>query len=288
LKRCAIPYLILLLLAACAFATATTLQPRILHWSQRGQDSVLKVLLGDGRRLFANHFFVKADIYFHSGYYPSIFDKKPARKDDGHLAGREDHDEDAHEHEADFRGAPRDCFERFGRNFLITQHTHLQQGKEREILPWLKLSVELDPERVETYTVAAYWLRNHLGKLAEAEQFLREGLRANPRSHEILFEVGRLYYENYHDVNRARNVWELALRRWQEVEPSKKDPKKFVLEEIIVNLARLEENDGNLERAIEYLEQAKKLSPSPDALQKQIDDIKSKLPVTKTSSVQAP
>src|SRR5438034_1928617 len=108
MKRTTTLYLILVLLAASTFTVATALQPRILHWSQRGQDSVLKVLLGDGRRLFANHFFVKADIYFHSGYYPSIFDKKPARQEDGHLAGREDHDEDAHEHEADFRGAPRD------------------------------------------------------------------------------------------------------------------------------------------------------------------------------------
>src|SRR5436190_4239734 len=154
------PFLILLLLAACSFSMATVLQPRILHWSQRGQDNVMKVLLGDGRRVFANHFFVKADIYFHSGYYPSIFDRNAPTKDAGHLAGREDHDEKAHEHEheADFRGVPKDWIERFGRNFLITSHTHLEHGKEREILPWLKLSAELDPERVETYTVAAYWL----------------------------------------------------------------------------------------------------------------------------------
>ena len=54
------------------------------------------------------------------------------------------------------------------------------------------------------------------GKVAEAEKFLRDGLRANPDSYEILFELGRLYYESEHDAARARNVWELALRRWQE------------------------------------------------------------------------
>ena len=59
---------------------------------------------------------------------------------------------------------------------MITEHTHLEGGNEREILPWLRLSAELDPQRVETYTVAAYWLRA-VGKMVEAEHFLREGLR---------------------------------------------------------------------------------------------------------------
>ena len=31
--------------------------------------------MGDSRQLFANHFFTKADVYFHSGYYPSVFDQ---------------------------------------------------------------------------------------------------------------------------------------------------------------------------------------------------------------------
>src|SRR5438309_1796727 len=83
-----------------------------------------------------------------------------------------------------------DWIERFGRHFLITQHSHLSGGNEREILPWLRFSAELDPQRVETYTVAAYWLRS-MGKIVEAERFLRDGLLANPGSPEILFELGR-------------------------------------------------------------------------------------------------
>ena len=62
-----------------------------------------------------------------------------------------------------FLGPPRDWIERFGRHFIITEHTHLQGAKEREILPWLRISAELDPQKIETYTVAAYWLRD-LGK----------------------------------------------------------------------------------------------------------------------------
>ena len=269
------PYLLLALLAALCFSLATYLGPQASAWSQRGQDSMMKVLLGDGRRLLANHLFTKADVYFHSGYYPTIFDSADPHKEN-HMAGHQ-HEEGDHEEGEDFMGKPRNWVDAFGRNFKITQHTHLEHGREREILPWLRLSAEMDPHLIDTYTVAAYWLANNLHNVPEAEQFLRQGLRENPYSFEILFALGRIYYNNYHDAARGRNVWELALRRWREQEPSKKYPDNFTLREIVVNLGRLEEDQGNFAAAINYLEEAKTLSPAPQALQKQIDDLKRKL-----------
>jgi tetratricopeptide (TPR) repeat protein len=267
------------------FCLATYLQPQTAAWSQRGQDSVLKVLLGDGRRLLANHLFTKADIYFHSGYYPTIFDGTEPPKEN-HMAGHEEHHDGKHEEEEDFMGKPRDWVDAFGRNFKVTKHTHLEHGREKEILPWLKLSAEMDPHLIDTYTVAAYWLANHLHKVAEAEQFLREGLRENPKSYEILFSLGRIYYNQDHDAARARNVWELALRSWSEQEATRKEPNKFALEEIVVNLGRLEEDQGNFSDAIRYYEQAKTLSPNPAALQKQIDDLKKKVVANSPSAGQ--
>jgi tetratricopeptide (TPR) repeat protein len=274
----AVSYLILLLLLAACFSLATIVQPRALTWSQRGQSgSVLNLLLGDSRRLFANHFFVQADVSFHSGYYPSIFDQSAAPKDSRHMTAKEGEPEaEEHEKKMNFLGAPRDWIERFGRHFLIPSHTHLEGGTEREILPWLRLSAELDPQKIETYTVAAYWLRD-MGKTNEAEAFLREGLRNNPESYEILFELGRLYDENFHDVARARNAWDLALRRWSNQAAAKKDPDTLTLSKIALNLAHLEEKEGNLQRAITLLELAKKTSPNAAALQQQIDELKQKL-----------
>jgi len=278
--RNATAYLVLLLLLAACFTLATALRPHVSNWDRGGQsDSVMKVLLGDGRRIFANHFFEKADVYFHSGYYPSIFDRANAPKDSRHMTENEEehHDEGDHEKETDFLGPPKDWIERFGRHFFITKHTHLEGGAQREILPWLRLSAELDPQRVETYVVAAYWLRSQLGKVQEAQQFLREGLRANPNSYEILFALGRLYHENDHDSTRARNLWEVALRRWKEQETGKPKPDNRALDEITVNLARVEEEQGNLAQAIVYLEEAKGVSPAPETLQKQIEELKQKL-----------
>jgi len=272
------PFAILLLLLAVGLSLATVLQIRTDGWSKRGQsDSILNVLLGDGRRLFANHFFVQADVSFHSGYYPSIFDQARTPKSTRHLTAKEGepaHEE--HEKQMNFLGRPRDWIERFGRHFIITEHTHLHGDNEREILPWLRISCALDPQKVETYTVAAYWLGN-LGKVKEAERFLRQGMLHNPDSYEILFELGRLCHENNQDPARARKIWNLALRKWAAQEAANQRPDPLKLDQIAVNLARLEEREGNLARAIQLLELSRKGSPHPEALQTQIDELKEKL-----------
>ncbi|MBI3849290.1 MAG: hypothetical protein HY298_03210 [Verrucomicrobia bacterium] len=283
------PYLLLTLLFVASFSLAARLQLWYQGWEgSRSQSSgVLNVLMGDSRRLFANHFFVKADVYFHSGYYPSIFDQAKLHENSPMIqttatGAKPDHE--AHEHKdqeaeqkADIFGPPKDWIDRFGRHFYPSHHTHLEKnGDEREILPWLRLSADLDPQRVETYTVAAYWLRSRLGRVNEAEQFLREGLRANPKSYEILFELGRVADENRKDPKAAQNLWELALRRWHEQEAAKREPNVFLHQEIVGHLAELEERKGNWDVALGYLEQLKKYSPFPEVVQKEIDQVQQK------------
>jgi tetratricopeptide (TPR) repeat protein len=273
------PIAILLLLGVACLCLATVIQPRAAHWLDRGDAaSVWKVIFGDGRRIFANHFFVKADVIFHSGYYPSIFDSTQAPKDSKHMTTSEGEPEaEEHERKMNFLGPPKDWIEAFGRNFLVTEHTHLENGNEKEILPWLRLSAEMDPQRIDTYTVAAYWLRSRLGKVDEAERFLRDGLRANPRNPELLFELGVLEYENHNDMDRARNLWELSLRRWQEQAAGQKDPDLTMLEKIAIHLARLEEKTGNLKSALHYLELAQKVSPNAEGMQKEVEEMKAKV-----------
>lgn len=233
--------------------------------------------MGDSRQLFANHFFIKADVYFHGGYYPSIFDHLQAPKDSQHMTSQEGSaEEEAHERQMNFLGPPRDWIERFGRHFMITEHTHLEGGNQREILPWLRISTDLDPHRIDTYAVAAYWLRSSLGKVTEAEQFLREGLRNNPASYELWFELGQLYSENRHDDARARNAWELALRYWNQQEAKKNEPDKIGRDKILIRLARLEEGEGHLSRAIDYLKMAVQSSPNPEVIRRQISELEQK------------
>jgi tetratricopeptide (TPR) repeat protein len=267
----------LLLLLACCFSLATLLQPRAIEWNRRAQSGgVLKVMFGEGRRLFANQFFKEADIYFHSGFYPSIFDEAKAASSEHLTEGADPEGKKEEKCDMDFMRPPRDWVEAFGRHFVITEHTHLARGKEREILPWLRLSADLDPQRVETYTVAAYWLSS-MGRVKEAEDFLREGLRNNAESYEILTDLARLYEKNRGDLPRARNLYARALECWQQQEPGKKEPDRVGYEKIVFRLARLEEKTGHISAAIEHYEMAAKVSPNPVEIRKTIEELRARL-----------
>ena len=272
-------FLVLLLLISASFALATVLQPRVAALDQKTDaGGVMKMLLGDSRKMFADQFLEKADVSFHSGYYPSIFDDRKAPKSTEHMTSVEGTPEaEAHEKEMSFMGPPRDLLERFGRHFMVTEHTHLQNGNEREILPWLRLSADLDPHRIDTYTVASFWLRNSLGKVDAAQEFLREGIKNNPGNYELWYELGSLYQDNRHDPAKARNAWELALRYWQQTEPTKVEPDKIGLEKILIHLATLEEKQDHLQEAINYFTMALQTSPHPDVVRSQIAELQQKL-----------
>jgi tetratricopeptide (TPR) repeat protein len=269
-------------------------------------------ILGESRRLFAGQLFIKADMYLHDGFYPSIFDDRD--KFNQLRKGKTEMDpEEAHILAFNFLGKPRDWLDRFSRNFYPSQHRHIGDdacgpectghhdehgehphgagdgrddhhdagkgapaGLEREILPWLKLSAELDPERVDTYVVAAYWLHTKLNKTAEAEQFLREGLRANPGNCELLFELGRVFMEGRKNADRARNIWEMALASWRKSEEGKtrEEQNIFLYAQILGNLVKLEFDQKNYARSLEYLKLLKEVSPHQAGMKKWEDDIR--------------
>src|SRR5208282_4334667 len=125
-----IPSLVLLSLGVLCFGLAAHLDTWFQNWqgSRTESGDVLGVLLGDARRMFARHFFVKADAYFHSGFYPSIFDNHAAfetphmAEDAGAMAGHN------HGDETSFLGKPRDWLDGFSRQFFPSVHTHLDEG----------------------------------------------------------------------------------------------------------------------------------------------------------------
>ena len=272
------PVATLVLLLVVCFSLSAGLEPWFARWTASSSrvSGVLGVWLGDSRQILANQFFVKADEYFHGGYYPSIFDQAELPKTLHMAETTKDHED--HADMPDFLGPAYDWISRFGRHFYPTEHAHLKGAEEQEILPWLKLSSLLDPHKVQTYTIAAFWLRTELGKVDEALDFLREGLRANPDSSDILFELGQIYYVARHEPSQARNIWELALRKWQQNEAGKPEPNQLLLEQILGNLAALEEREGNLAKSLQYFERLKGISPFPGAIQKQIDEVKRKMP----------
>jgi len=291
-----------LLFVAC-FGLAAGIERWWVGWEgNRSDESLMEVALGDGRRLFANHFYLKADAYFHSGFYPTIFDA-PLDEGDSAAMAQDAGATKGKRKELPGPGEPRDWVEAFGRHFYPSVHTHLDMGGAhghdhdhehdhahgegmnngaemiREILPWLKISAEMNPERIETYTVAAYWLRTRMDKVEEAEALLGDGLRANPDSYEILFELGRIYDGHYHDVDRARQLWIRARRKWEEQETGKPVEEKnhVLMAQICSHLAFLEDREGNLEAAIEQMQAWKRAAPNPQSIQARIDVLEKRL-----------
>jgi tetratricopeptide (TPR) repeat protein len=290
-------FLLLIALLIFCFGLAANLQPQFqaLENTRKQSDNFFSLLLGDSSKIFANSFSTKADAYYHSGYYPTIFDNNEAFKtlhmaeDTGAVASHNQGEETS------FMGPPRDWIDAFGRHFIPNRHTHLDEGgptddlskssEVREILPWLKLSAELDPNKIETFLTTAFFLRTKMNKINEAEQVLREGLRNNPNNPQLLFELGLIYFENYHNSDRARNIWEAALRSWAQQEPgvpqserlkmtNENFDSRFIFEKLQSNLAQLEEKSGNLTASIAHLEEDKLVSPTPDDVQKHIDELK--------------
>jgi len=297
------------LLAVLAFSLGTMLEPWFQTWqgNRASSANLLQVALGDSRRLLARQVYAKADAYFHKGYYPTIYDNQEGfEKSHIQESTGPAHHADAHEEADDFLGKPKDWMDAFSRHFFPSQHSHVgetaaahtpgqpdqsansggskghsddaPEDEAREILPWLRLSADLDPQRAETYVVASYWLCSKLNKATEAEQFLREGLQANPGDCEILFELGRIYFENRHDSTRARNVWELAAKNWREGEGRKPEPNVFVYARILNNLALLERQQKNNARAIEHYTALKAISPNQASIQGWIDYLKTNQP----------
>ena len=281
-------FLLLIALLVACFGTAAHLQPQFQAWrGSRATGDIFNVVLGDSRRMFANSFYVKADEYYHSGYYPTMFDDNAAFQTTHMAADTGAVNDKNHGDEHGFLGPPRNWIDAFGRNFFPDRHTHLDEGgaaddlsgseNVREILPWLKLSADLDPDNVQTYTVTAFWLRMRMNNVKEADAVLHEGLRNCPDSYDILFELGRLYYESYHDLDRARNVWEEGVRLWLKLDPDARKDNRLVMEQLTTHLAKLEEDKGNLPHALEWLQAAQKVSGTPDVIGQQINRLKGKL-----------
>jgi tetratricopeptide (TPR) repeat protein len=277
--------LMMVLLLVLCFGLVGWLLPRYEARVDQGNasSSTLAQLLGDGRQMAADYAFVEADVYFHSGYYPSVFDQ--ARRQEVSDSDVSHPEEGKEQEEKGFMGPPLDWIDRLSRNFRPMVHTHLEGQKVGEILPWIKLSAELDPHRIQTYVVAAYWLRERLGKSPEAEAFLRTGLKENPHSPQLLYNLGLIYLEDRKDLPRAKNLFAAALRCWHEVEEPK--PVKtetgegqrdyLLLEQILGGLVKDELAAGHLQQALDYMKQLKANASDPEGVQKQIDEVQSRI-----------
>ena len=102
------------LLGVVAACLSTSLEAWFQNWqgNRTSSDNLLQVALGDSRKLFARHFFSKADAYLHKGYYPTIFDAAgpSGQSTPGNALPS---DGNSNKCEGDFLGQPRDWIDQF-------------------------------------------------------------------------------------------------------------------------------------------------------------------------------
>ena len=266
--------LLLTLVFVGCFSLATCLDPlmKALRPQSNDSSSVIGALMGESRRLLANQLFVEADVYFHSGYYPSMFDTTESDLDVNEgpevvtnratlVNGR------LHKEEGEgFLGRPRDWMDRFGRHFYPTEHTHLANE-----------NADMDPHRIQTYLTASYWLRGTLDQPDEAARFLHEGLDTNPDSFEILLELSYVYDLNKKNPGVARNVLEEALEKWKEQDVAGLKPSPKARVEILDGMVRVDKELNNPRQMLADLEALAAVSPNKEAIEKTIQETRAQL-----------
>jgi tetratricopeptide (TPR) repeat protein len=139
------------------------------------------------------------------------------------------------------------------------------------------IPADLDPNNIDTYLTAAYWLRTSLNKPEEAERFLRRGLRANPDSYEIFLALGRVYLYNRKDPRVAHNIFELALQKWRKQEAAGSQPDAHSYEETLGEMVRADAAVGDLKQQLADLQELIKVAVGKEGIQSDIDEVKAKL-----------
>jgi tetratricopeptide (TPR) repeat protein len=277
---------------------ALAIAPTLLEWSSRRQP-VPAGVVETTRGLLGWYCLQKADDYFHSGALGTAFDRVNEAERTQALAAAGDVNALLDDHWisiAPHLGPPLDWLDDFSRHFYPTRHTHLNDGGAsgrgqnlvHEILPWFWFAAAVNPHEIEAYLEAAYWLRRDGRHLVEAEAFLRRGLRANPRSYEISFELGRIFEEDRDAPPVARIYWESALCQWDQCNAGRKMPDTYLLRCITGRLARLEERQGNYEQALRHGARLKPFSATPAKIESWMQQLRAKLSSPTTAPAPIP
>ena len=136
------------------------------------------------------------------------------------------------------------------------------------MMPWLQFATYADPQNIEAYLVAAFWLRRG-GELSAAEKVLKSAAENNPKSYKIYQSMG-LNYLHKGELLAAANAFRLGRECW----PSEEDPTnpgaQQDLAQILTFQGALFEFEGELQKAVENYEYSLSLFPDRGSLKERI------------------
>lgn len=127
-----------------------------------GEPAAALYILGPARALISEGLYARADLYFHKG-------SPPAKSEAFHS-----------------------FYQKWKNAICPTVHAHAKGREVEEILPWLRMASQSDPQNIEIYLVATYWLNGECGRPDLAEQALMEAIETNPTRYELYLEMSRM------------------------------------------------------------------------------------------------
>lgn len=214
--------------------------------------SVAAMIFGEARQAIGQHFYATADQYFHRGV--------------PHVTHR------AFDH---------GFFMDLQRSVAPEEHLHLHGESVKEMLPWLWLTLRMDPQNVEAFRVAAFWLVS-VGDLNAAQQVLREAQQNNPYHYQIKLDQARLLLRRG-NTDRAARSFDAALRFLPRTEGIDPEEKNLDYGEIAMFRALLYETAGQPNAAIALYEKILQLFPNRTVLAERVKRLRAGQPPPDTA-----
>ena len=194
---------------AAALAAFCRLLPPAGAMPQISDSDPLAILFGDVRMLIGRGMLGKADEYLHGGV--TDIDCSIEHSHHDHRAEHGKHGEEEEAHDGIQVRAPWAFVTHAVR--LPSIERHLEGESTREILPWLWTALRVDPGNVNAYADAAYVLDSLYGDKDKALAVLEEGIKANPDSSELEFQMGTLLMSGFKAPDRAEAAFRAALEK---------------------------------------------------------------------------
>lgn len=233
----------LIVLMLLAFILASHLAIASIDYTS-SETSLAEAVLGNARTALSAKLYTEADVYFHRGV--------------------------PHIHEKAFDS---DIFQQIRQKVSPSRHVHVHGAAGiKEIMPWLELSIKADPQHLESYLVAAFWLAGKARRPDLALKLLAQAQRNIPYSYQTQMEKGRILLHTG-DHSGALQAFTAALAFWQKSANKNSKESLFDKARILLYHGLLEEEAGNRTAALNDLRQMAGIHPPAPSMLKRINNL---------------
>jgi tetratricopeptide (TPR) repeat protein len=153
-------------------------------------------------------------------------------------------------------------------------HIHMKGKRVEEMMPWLWLAIRSNPQDVNTYLVAAFWLASDdIGKPDLAHEVLKEAQCNIPFHYETQLEDGRIYLKERR-TREAKRKFDAGLAFWPRPLPANNQDAMNDKAALLLYRGLLHEAEGETNQTIEAFEEILRMFPERTSLRERLDALK--------------